>query len=59
MRVKRFHESDEQISARNSRSCARLAPIKEGRPVYIFTDNSVDTIVFGNADMNNDYLDAV
>ena len=27
---------------------APLAPIKEGRPVKIFTDNSVETIVFGS-----------
>ena len=56
MRVKRSHESEEQ---RNSRLCAPLAPIKEGRPVKIFTDNSVESIVFGNTELNNDSLDAV
>jgi hypothetical protein len=55
MRVKRSHESEEQIAARNGRLCARLAPIHEERPVKIFTDNSVKTIVFGNTDS----LDAV
>ena len=30
-----------------------------GRPVKIFTDNSVETIVFWNTGMNNDSLDAV
>jgi hypothetical protein len=59
MRVKRPHESEEQIAARNSRLYARLALIKEGRPVKIFTDNSVKTIVFGNTEMNNDSLNAV
>ena len=48
-----------KIVARNSRLCARIAPIKEGRPVKIFTDNSVETIVFGNTEMNTDSLDAV
>ena len=52
MRVKRPRESGEQIAARNSRLCARLAPIKEGRPVKIFTGNSVETIVLGNTEMN-------
>ena len=57
MRVKRSHISEEQIAARNSRLCARLAPIKEGRPIKkIFT---VETIVFGNTEMNNDSLVAV
>ena len=59
MCVKRPHESEEQIAARNSRLCARLAPIKEGRPVKIFIDNSVETIVFGSIDMNNNSLEAV
>ena len=59
MRVKRPHESAEQIAARNSHLCARLASIKEGRPVKIFTDNSVKTIVFGKTEMINDSLDAV
>jgi hypothetical protein len=59
MRVKRSHGSEEQIAARNSRLCARLAPVKEGQPVKIFTDNSGETIVFGNTEMNNDSLDAV
>ena len=59
MHVKRPHESEAKITARNSRLCARLASIKEGRPVKIFTQNSVETIVFGNTEMNNDYLDAV
>ena len=59
MRVKRSHESEEQIAARNNRLCARIAPIKEGRPVKIFTDNSVETIVFGNTDINNNSLNAV
>ena len=59
MRVKRPHESEEQIAAKNSRLCARLAPIKEGRPVKTFTDNSVETIVSGNTEMVNDSLDAV
>jgi hypothetical protein len=31
----------------------------KGRPVKIITDNSVETIVFGNNDVNNDSLDAV
>ena len=33
----------------------------KGRPVIIdlITDNSVETIVFGNTEMNNDSLDAV
>ena len=48
MRVKRPHELEEQIAARNSRLCTRLAPSKGGRPVKIFTDNSVETIVFGS-----------
>ena len=56
-RVKRSHESEEQIAARNSR--AHLTPTKEGRPVKIFTDNNVETIVFGNIEMNNDSLDVV
>jgi hypothetical protein len=44
----------------NTRLCAPLAaPIKEGRPIRILTDNSVETIVFGNTGMNNDSLDAV
>jgi hypothetical protein len=38
MRVERPHESEEQIAARSSRLCARLAPLKEGRPVKIFTE---------------------
>ena len=59
MRAKRSHESEEHIAARNSRLWARLAPIKEGRPVKIFTDNSVETIVFGNTEMNKDSLDVV
>ena len=59
MRVKRSHESEEQIAARNSRLCALLAPIKEGRPIKIFTDNSDETIVFGNTEMNNNFLDGV
>jgi hypothetical protein len=58
MHVKRSYESEAQIAARNSRLCACLAPIKEGRPVKIFTDNSVETIVFENTEMNNDSLDA-
>ena len=33
--------------------------MKDGRPVKIFTDNSVETIVFGNAEKNNDSLDVV
>ena len=53
MHVKRPHESEEQIAARNSLLCAHLGPIKEGRPIKIFTDNSVETIVFGNTGMNN------
>ena len=59
MRGKGLHESEEQIAARNSRLCAHLAPIKEEQTVKIFTDNSVETIVFGNTAMNNDSLDAV
>ena len=59
MRVKRPHESEEQFAARNSRLCPRLALIKEERPVKIFTDNSVEPIVFGTTEMNNDSLDAV
>ena len=59
MRVKRSHESEKQIASRNSRICAHLAPMKEVRPVKIFTDNSVETIVLGNAEMNNDSLDAL
>ena len=59
MRVKRSLESEEQIAARNSHLCAHLAPIKEERPVKIFTDNSVEAIVFGNTEMNNDSLDAI
>jgi hypothetical protein len=51
--------SRNNIAAKNSRLCARLAPIKEGRPVKIFTDNNVETIVLGNTEMNNDSLDAV
>ena len=47
VRVKRSHESEEQIAARNIRLCARLTPIKEGRPVKIFTDNSVEIIFTG------------
>ena len=34
--------------------CAPVAPIHEGRPVKIFTDNTVETIVFGNNEMNNE-----
>jgi hypothetical protein len=30
----------------------------KGRPVKIITDNSVETIVFGNTEMNNDFLDS-
>jgi len=41
MHVKRPHESEEQIAARNSRLCVRLSPTKEGRPLKIFTDISV------------------
>ena len=52
MHVKRSHESEELIAARNSCLCARLAPIKEGLPVKMFTDNSVETIVFWNTEMN-------
>ena len=48
MRVKRPHETEELITARNSRLCARLAPLKEWRPVKIFTDNNVETIVIIN-----------
>jgi hypothetical protein len=59
IRVTRPYESEEQIAARNSRLCACLGPIKEGQPIKIFTDNSVETIVFGNTEMNNDSLDAV
>jgi hypothetical protein len=59
MRVKKSHESEEQIAARNSRLCAHLAPIKEEQTVKIFTDNSVETIVFGNTEVNNVCLDAV
>ena len=59
MHVKRSHESEEQIAARNNHLCAHLAPIKEGRPVKIFTGNSVETTVFGTTEMNNDSLDAV
>ena len=50
--------SRNNIAAKNSRLCARLAPIKEGRPVKIFTDNNVETIVLGNTEMN-DSLDTV
>ena len=35
MRVKRSHESEEQIATKNSRVCARLAPIKEGKILLI------------------------
>jgi hypothetical protein len=35
------------------------ALIKVGRPVKILIDNSVETIVFGNTDLNDDSLDAV
>ena len=59
MHVKRSHESEEQIAARISRLCAHLATIKEGRSVKIFTGNSVEAIVFGNTEMNNNSLDAV
>ena len=59
MHVKRSHESEEQIAARNSHLFACLAPIKEGRPLKIFTDNSVETIVFENTEVNNDSIDAV
>ena len=59
MRLKRCHESEEQIAARNRHLCARPAPIQEARPVKIFTDNSVVTIVFGNTEMNNYSLDVV
>ena len=59
MHVKRPHESEEQIAARNCCLCARLALIKEGGPVKIFTDNSVETIVFENTEMNNDFLDVI
>ena len=59
MRVKRPQESEKQIAARNIRLCARHVPIKEGRPVKMFTDNSVETIVFGNTKMNNDSLGVV
>ena len=35
--------------------CAPVAPVKEecgkGRPVKIITDNSVETLVFGNTDI--------
>ena len=54
MPVKRPHESEEQIAARNRRLCARIAPINEGKPVKIFADNSVETKVFGNTEINND-----
>ena len=59
IRVKRPHESQEQIAATNSHLCARLPPIKEERPVEIFTDNCVETIVFGNTEINNDSLAVV
>ena len=59
MCVKRPYESEEQIAARNSRLYASLALIKEVRLVKIFTENSVETIVFGNTEMNNGSLDAV
>ena len=59
MRVKRSHKSEEQIAERNCRLCAHLAHIKERRSVKIFTDNSVETIVFSNTEMNNDSFDAV
>jgi hypothetical protein len=36
-----------------------LATVNEGRPIKIFTDNSVKAIVFGNTEMNNDPLNAV
>ena len=36
--------------------CTPLATIKEGRPVKIFTDNSVETIVFGNTEINTTLL---
>jgi hypothetical protein len=43
--------------------CAPLAPVRVGggkwRPVKIITDNSVETVVFGNTEMNNDSLDDV
>ena len=38
---------------------AVYVPLKEGQPVKIFTDNSVETIVFRNTEMNNDSLDVV
>ena len=59
MCVKRSHELQEQIAAGKSHLCAPLAPIKEGRLVKIFTDNSVETIVFGNTELNNNFLEAV
>ena len=31
----------------------------KGRPVKIITDDSVETIAFGNTEMNNDSLDVV
>jgi hypothetical protein len=31
----------------------------KGRPVEIITDNSVETVVCGNTEINNDSLDAV
>ena len=46
-------------NTRDAVFCAPLASIKEGRPVKIFTDNNVETIVFGNTEMTNDSLDAV
>ena len=31
----------------------------KGRPVKIVADNSVEAIVFGNNEINNDFLDAI
>ena len=54
MRVKRPHELEEKIAARNSRF---LAPVKKARPVKISTDNNVETIDFWNTEINNNSLD--
>ena len=40
-------------------SSTRRSGIGKERPVKIFTDNSVETIVFGNTEMNNDSFDVV
>ena len=39
--------------------CTRKGGVWEGRPVKIITDNSIETIVLWDTEMNNDSLDVI